>query len=348
MNLAAALSLSCILAFLFSYGSNLILLKYLRKKNVLDIPNERSSHKIPTPRGGGIGIALAITLVGSIYMISAGGMSELKILLIASGIAFLGWLDDFRGGLSSAIRFGVQFLLALLVIYLFGPITKLPLPAPLDVHLGILSYPISIIWLVGITNIYNFMDGIDGIAGTQGVVVGLGLALMFPLTPLAPIGLIIAAACLGFLIVNWHPAKIFMGDVGSAYLGFLLAALPFTFSDFAEPRESVFFYDAIFLWIFLLDGTFTMIRRLLKGEKIWKPHRSHIYQRFNIAGWKHSTIVTFIAMIYFAIFLGIYFLNLLDSKSLSWTLLLIAFIGFLVYVFICIAEERKAARADKL
>jgi UDP-N-acetylmuramyl pentapeptide phosphotransferase/UDP-N-acetylglucosamine-1-phosphate transferase len=149
------------------------------------------------------------------------------------------------------------------------------------------------------TNVYNFMDGIDGIAGTQGLVAGVAWMAggwWLASTPIALLGAALAGACLGFLIDNWSPARIFMGDVGSAFLGFLFALLPLV--ALREPSLASRTLDAsrlplfalLVVWPFVSDGFFTFVRRACRGEVVWKPHRSHLYQRLVGVGWPHSRV----------------------------------------------------------
>jgi UDP-N-acetylmuramyl pentapeptide phosphotransferase/UDP-N-acetylglucosamine-1-phosphate transferase len=152
------------------------------------------------------------------------------------------------------------------------------------------------LWLVGTVNLYNFMDGIDGIAGVQAVVAGLAWALWGAWVGAAgvlAVGALVAAAAAGFLTLNWPPARIFMGDAGSTVLGFLLAAAPLLAAQEAPgavPFDRLLIAGALGLWPFLLDGTFTLFRRLAKGENILQAHRSHLYQRLVIAGRSHQTV----------------------------------------------------------
>ncbi|MDZ4839234.1 MAG: hypothetical protein SGJ04_04445 [Bacteroidota bacterium] len=364
-----------VISFLISWLGNRFLISYLIKKNQLDTPNERSSHTKLTPRGGGRAIFVSIFISLSIYCLYAQNLDLFILLFISSVIAMLGWIDDLRnsrGGLGSGIRSLIQLFCAIGVVIYFGPVLYLPLPSPLDISLGWLKYLIAIIWIIGITNIYNFLDGIDGHAGTQGFIAGLGLFIFSfnefnsePFNNQNITGLIIAASCLGFLMVNWHPAKIFLGDVGSTFLGFLLSSYPFyiqkqndyfntiiehdfqghlntSFASFLNSHAANAFYAmAILIWFFLLDGTFTMIRRAIKREKVWKPHRSHLYQRLNIAGWKHSQIVLFISLLYTIILVYQGLVYGFVEMSPKWDTIVLALICFIVLILVTFYVERK-------
>ncbi|MCX6352079.1 MAG: glycosyltransferase family 4 protein [Bacteroidetes bacterium] len=337
MNLYLIILTVC--ALIISALTTKYLLSYLLKKQILDIPNDRSSHTIPTPRGGGIGIIAGVSICMAGYAIGEKNYHLLLILGAALGIAIIGFVDDVKGGLNTGLRFLLQIIIALAVAYFLKPIEELPFPAPLNIHTGYLAYAVAVIWLVGVTNIFNFLDGIDGIAGIQGLITALAIALLMWGTALAVLGLVIAASCLGFLIYNWHPAKIFMGDVGSSFLGFLFAAIPF-YVQMDEVRYDVFLAMAIFLWFFLIDGAFTMIRRMIKREKIWQAHRSHIYQRLVISGLKHSTVVLLMAGLYAILllyFFGYYFKN---ETAHNWAPFIAGLILFGIYVAIAEYRER--------
>jgi len=259
---------------------------------ILDIPNKRSSHNVPTPRGGGLAIA-GITLGGLIIAWFLWPVWPwLRLLSYLGGtllISFISWLDDLHP-LSPVIRFGVHSLAAFIVIRSFGfwQIINLPLFGNLD--LGWFGIPISFLWIVGLTNSYNFMDGIDGIAGTQALVAGIGWALLGKAvgSPLVQVlGVFLAATSTGFLLLNWPPARIFMGDIGSAFLGFSFASLAIIGSKI-EPSLAI--AGALLVWPFLFDTSFTFFRRLKNKENVFSAHRSHLYQRLVLSGYSHRTV----------------------------------------------------------
>jgi UDP-N-acetylmuramyl pentapeptide phosphotransferase/UDP-N-acetylglucosamine-1-phosphate transferase len=252
---------------------------WAEQKAILDHPNERSSHTAPTPRGGGIAIVL-ITLAGSAFWMTP------RFAIVAAAalvIAIVSWIDDLRR-LPAALRLGVQILAALPVAILFTPMVWAPL---------------ALVWIVGLTNAYNFMDGIDGIAGGQAVVAGLawawfGMATQQPL--IAMIGLLIAGSSAGFLMHNWQPARIFMGDVGSAFLGFTFASL----AVMAWPNLRLVAAGVLVVWPFVVDASFTFLRRALRRERVMEAHKSHIYQRLHQRGLSHAAV----AMIYIGLAAG--------------------------------------------
>ena len=258
---------------------------------ILDHPNQRSLHHQPTPRGGGIAIATGIffgwTAIGLAY---AQYNYLLWLALGAFVIAFVSFLDD-RFEVRPIFRLAAHFFGALLLTYHGFVLTALELPGiywPLSPALGIALSCFFMVWLV---NLYNFMDGMDGFAAGMAVI---GFACFGVLGVLADNGgfamlsVVVAAAACGFLVFNFPPARIFMGDVGSSLLGLLAAAL----SLWAE-REGVFP-----LWVgilvfspFIVDATVTLLRRAAAGERFWEAHKSHFYQRLVQLGWGHRRTV---------------------------------------------------------
>ncbi len=286
-----------LISFFVSLLSVWILIRVFNRSRMMDLPNERSSHHIPTPRGGGIGILLGLA-VGL-------GMAEATIsvhlpwsLYIGSLlVAVTGFFDD-RIRLSAGFRFLCQFVAAALVVWQLSGLDRLPFPEPFLFDLGVWSIPLSLFWILAVTNIFNFLDGIDGLAGVQAFLVGLGLVLIGGLFSFVEFGYAMMGASLGFLIWNWHPAKIFMGDVGSSTLGFLFSALPFTKP--VGSRGYFLFIIFLFLWFFLCDGIFTLFRRFLRRERFWTAHRSHLYQRLTQTGLPHDVVTSVIGSASFA------------------------------------------------
>jgi UDP-N-acetylmuramyl pentapeptide phosphotransferase/UDP-N-acetylglucosamine-1-phosphate transferase len=265
-------------------------------RRLLDVPNARSSHTRPTPRGGGL--ALVVVAVGTwAALLTAYGetleTSHYMLLASTAAILVVSWLDDLHT-LKFKHRLLIQVVAAASLLWVAPPPHFVVIGDLGRLTLGPLAWPLAIIWIVGLTNAYNFMDGIDGIAGGQGVVAGLAWAT-FILIPsdgvIGLLGLYLAIASAAFLVFNWSPAKIFMGDVGSATLGFLFAALPFLelLWDHVEIR-SYWVPAAAMVWPFVFDAGFTLVRRWRRGERITEAHRSHLYQRLVIAGWSHAEV----------------------------------------------------------
>ena len=264
-----------------------------RQRVLIDIPNERSSHSQPKPRGGGIMIVL-ITLIGVLGLLLIGparSMSLLTFLICGGIIAFVGWIDDMRS-LSTTLRLAIQVLCALVSILGIGYFDKLTVGNS-AFSFGLVGILFTIIWLVGLTNAYNFMDGIDGIAGGQAVVGGLawlGFGLIQQVPIVSIIGLLIASSSLGFLWHNWQPSRIIMGDVGATFLGYSFAVLPLLFENHTPILENGLWFSMLVLWAFLADTGITMLRRALRRENIFQAHRSHFYQRLVISGWSHARV----------------------------------------------------------
>jgi UDP-N-acetylmuramyl pentapeptide phosphotransferase/UDP-N-acetylglucosamine-1-phosphate transferase len=252
------------------------------RRGLLDMPNERSSHVQPTPRLGGIGILVAIVVAaaGGAALAAAITGALIVVLLLAAGVSLVSLLDDLRG-LPPLARLAVHLATGLLAVWWLGP---LDLTAPEAPRLA--AQAVTVLWLAGFINAFNFMDGTDGIAGVQALIAGgaWSLALRADAEPSgAVLAVAITGASLGFLLLNWSPASIFMGDVGSALLGFLLAVLPLL----ADPPASLLM-AVLPVWPFVFDTTLTLLRRAARGENVLAAHRSHLYQRLTVCGWPHA------------------------------------------------------------
>ena len=293
---------------------------------MLDVPNERSLHRKPTPRGGGIAIVL-VTLLGLVLLAGARAIpSSIAWSIVPGGalVAGVGWLDD-RRGVSARIRVLVHAVAALWTVgWIWGGD-----PAPLAILGGI-----GIVWAI---NLYNFMDGIDGLAAGEAVSVGAiaGVLLLATGQPaLATAAFLIAAASLGFLGWNWAPARIFMGDAGSGFLGYSFTTLALL----SHHADAV----SLLLWmllagVFLFDATVTLLRRMARGERWYQAHRSHAYQRLVQAGMTHGR-VTALALL---VNLGLGLLAwLAQSGRLSTPVATLAGIVALTVVYLAIERIR--------
>jgi UDP-N-acetylmuramyl pentapeptide phosphotransferase/UDP-N-acetylglucosamine-1-phosphate transferase len=240
-----------------------------------------------------VGIVIGV-LIGAWSLIVSRVLSipfrEIAALSLGGGIvALVGWLDDIHR-LPYQARLTVQAISSAIILIAIGYFHTITAPFMGDIHLYLIGIAVSLVWIMGLTNAYNFMDGIDGIAGGQAVVAGLGwtiIGFMSGQSFIGLMGVLLAASSLGFLLHNWPPARIFMGDVGSAFIGFTLAVLP-VMAGRRDPRLIIMGF--LVVWPFVFDTSFTLIRRLIRGENIFVAHRSHIYQRLVIAGYSHRIV----------------------------------------------------------
>lgn len=334
-----------IATFLLAYVSIAFLRRWAQRR-MLDIPNSRSSHTRPTPRGGGIGIVISL-LIGLwiSYWLQYQTLSTQTIVTFSIGaifIALVSWLDDMNS-LSSVLRLFVHINSAILVLVGIGFLHTIVLPFDISIELGWLGIPLTFLWLTYFINAYNFMDGIDGIAATQAVVagcawVGLGVVSNEPLVSL--LGILVASSSLGFLGHNWPPASIFMGDVGSAFLGYTLASLPII-ANLSNPQLAM--AGLLIVWPFVFDTAFTLLRRLSRGENIFESHRSHLYQRLVIAGYSHrSTTLLYACLALVGVLLA--HLWVLEIISTGWLLLGIPFLlCLLLWCLVIYAEHKSTA-----
>lgn len=258
---------------------------------LMDRPSLRSSHQVPTARGGGLAIALPILALATAIAVRGGTGSAVSTGLVVGGamVATVGWLDD-RRSLRAGIRFSVHLGAAALVVVLlgFGSLRRL------GAAYGIAGWSFATLAIVAIVwsiNLFNFMDGIDGIAAVEAIFVswaGAGLnCYTGGSSGLTLLMVCLGCACAGFLVWNWPPARIFMGDVGSGFLGFLLAAVGLVASC-ENPRE--FAPWVILAGVFLADATVTLCRRVVRGERWHEAHRSHAYQRLARRWRSHRTV----------------------------------------------------------
>lgn len=258
------------------------------RHELLDHPNERSSHAAPTPRGGGVAILLAIAAV---LAIPSGWAPATQGVMLgcAAVIAILGLLDDVTS-LPAGLRLAVQVAAAAAMIMFAGiSLQSAELPLAGDVRLPVwLGLGVSVFWLVGVTNAYNFMDGVNGIAAIEAIVCAGAYALLFFSRDDVAGAMLcagIAGGAVGFLAYN-ASGSIFMGDVGSGALGFLFAALALRLTQEGVPFAAV----VLPLLPFLLDTAVTLVRRARRGERLFSAHRSHFYQHLTDLGWSHMRV----------------------------------------------------------
>jgi Fuc2NAc and GlcNAc transferase len=281
-------------AFLASAALAGLLRRYALAHALLDIPNERSSHSVPTPRGGGLAIAVVV-LVGLVILGRAHVLVPRTVIGLVGGgllVAVIGWLDD-RHEVRPALRITAHVAAAAWTVAWLGGMPSLTI-TPGAAHLGAGGTALAMLGIVWLINLYNFMDGIDGLAATEAFTVSAAGALLLAdsSSPLALVALLVAAAAAGFLLWNWPPARLFMGDVGSGFLGYI-------FGGMALASENGGTLPAL-LWLVLLgpffvDATVTLLRRMLRGERWYAAHRAHAYQRAVQAGWSHRRVTIIMA-----------------------------------------------------
>ena len=314
------LLISVIFTYLIKY--------YAIKKSIVDIPNARSSHTMPTPRGGGLAIILAFYMGISYFYYLDEISSKLFFLLLSSlPIVLISLIDDLIT-LSSKIRMLIQVLCSIFAVYILGGVTKIDF-----ILFELTGWWINIfvvLAIVWITNLYNFLDGIDGYSGSQAIVAGLGIFLILNNS----VGLIIAVCSLGFLFFNWPKASIFMGDVGSASLGYIFAVL--CFYDTADGNIYVWL---ILLSLFWFDATLTLIRRFRNAEKLTVAHKKHAYQRLVQAGFSHKQVTLSL--------IGINVIFIILLKLVPIYTYAYLFLGIIVFLFFLVKIIDKIKAFDK-
>ncbi|WP_124422880.1 MraY family glycosyltransferase [Pseudomonas orientalis] len=280
-----------------SFVMTAVLRRYALSRSIIDIPNARSSHSIPTPRGGGVAIVLAflavLPLVGWLDLVSWPS-------LVAAGgagvvIAVLGFMDD-HGHIAARWRLAGHFAAAAWALFWINGL------APLNMFgwtldLGLVGNVLAAVYIVWMLNLYNFMDGIDGIASVEAICACLGACLLYVLSgypQMIWLPLLLAAAVGAFLVWNFPPAKIFMGDAGSGFLGITLA---FFSLQAAWIKADFFWAWLILLGVFVVDATCTLVRRLVRGDKVYEAHRSHAYQFASRKYGKHLPVTMAVAAI---------------------------------------------------
>jgi len=319
-NMSTVLGLAVALcAFVVSWVLANAVRRYAATLKLVQIPNERSSHVVPTPSGGGIGIAVAGCLAG--FVASAHATTDFWwILAVSALIACVGLVDD-RFDLSSRIRIVLHFIMIGSLLFVLPPLPDIATPLG-EVPVAML-YGAALVAGVWWINLFNFMDGIDGLAAGQAVFVSVGMVALISngsaTTELAPSAfwlISIASACFGFLILNWPPAKVFMGDAGSNYLAVIVFAL-----GLHEISVGALSYAAflILVAVFVTDATITLVRRILAGERWLAAHRLHAYQKLS-RRWGSHRPVTLLYLAFNVLWLyPLAYLVTVSPQSSWWT-----------------------------
>lgn len=268
----------------------------MRKVRIIDHPNHRSSHRVPTPRSGGLAI-VATVFIGLLTLFLIGGEARLSqgyyigFLFSALVIAAVSIYDDLHG-LGFVAKLSVQTAAAVVLVSSGAGLDAVSLPGIGHVNLGGWGIAVSLVWIVGLTNAFNFMDGLDGLAGGAAVISAAAFGLVAFLEGSSFIYMlswIAAAASLGFLVWNFPPAKIFMGDSGSQFLGFLFAAMALIAGRYDGAHVPYLVMPLLF-FNFIWDTAFTLVRRWKAGEPVAQAHRGHLYQLVNRMGASHARV----------------------------------------------------------
>lgn len=279
MSFQFAILLAVASALLTGVGVGLMR-RFALSRAIMDVPNERSSHVVPTPRGGGLAV-VGVTVFG--LFLTRGMFPEqdrLGLVVMTGGslVALLGWLDDCYK-VSAGKRFAGYFLLSVYAVSQLVPSDSSLVEKSL--------LALTVAWSI---NLYNFMDGIDGLAGTEAAMVGFagaGLATYYGAGPVV-LPFLLASGALGFLWWNWPPAKIFMGDVCSGFFGYSFGCLTIASGWGLRGGAAMWM---LLLGLFWGDASITLLRRIYRGEKFWRAHKTHFYQQAVQAGWSHQAVV---------------------------------------------------------
>lgn len=329
-----------LILFMLAYFLTKLMRNYAIKKNIIDNPNDRSSHSIPTPRGGGV--AVVISYISGLFFLIYSQQLDLQIglALIIAGfvIALLGFLDD-HGHINSMLRLAVHFLVAIGVVISLGGFSEVT--AFNGLQLGFIANIIAVLFLVWLLNLYNFMDGINGIASVEAITTVVSMAILYYIlntTLNSDILWLLAACVFGFLLWNFPKAKIFMGDACSGFLGLTLGILALI-----ALKENLALFCAwiICLGVFVVDATYTLIKRVLSGYKMYDAHRSHSYQILSRKCGSHTPVTLAVAAINLLWLFPIAYITVTQAWAYPELAVLIAYIPLLI-----VAIKFKAGHPD--
>lgn len=330
--------------FLFSVALTLA----MRRVGIFDLPNDRSSHAVPTPSSGGIAIVVtALSGFLAVYFLSdrvrIAEHHMLGLGLAAVAITVIGLFDDLGRLHGFKFKLAGQ-VFAAGVLLAFGIVLQsVAVPFYGTVTLGWLGYPLTLFWVVAVTNIFNFMDGLDGMAAGTAIIAAAAFGAVTFLQGAYFVYIlcyVLLAASAGFFVFNYPRARIFMGDVGSQFLGFAFAALAVVATELDASRTS-FLVMPLLLFHFIFDTGFTLLRRLVAGERVTQAHRSHLYQLLNRLGYSHARV----SALYFAFAAtqGVGALVLVSLPSHQRVTVFLPFLGAqLFYMWSVIRAARRA------
>ena len=312
-----------IILLLLSFTLTYLIKNYAIKKSLVAEVNERSSHSVPIPHGGGIAIAITWFIgLSYLFFIDKIESSLYYALIFGTLLSVVSYLDDLYE-LSPKIRLITQSSVAVGGIVALGGLQTIDF-GMFSIENQILTNLVAFVAIIWFINLYNFLDGIDGYAGSETVFLGLAGFILFG----GEHFLVLAVSVAGFLFWNWHKAKIFMGDVGSTLLGYNVAVFAIYYSD----------KDPLNLWVWLIlfgvfwfDATLTLLRRYKNGEKLSQAHKKHAYQRLTQAGWAHDTVVLYAMGVNGVLFCFVYFLSSIWMAFFLALILLYAIMRFVDY-----------------
>jgi UDP-GlcNAc:undecaprenyl-phosphate GlcNAc-1-phosphate transferase len=315
-NLALHIAFGFSLAVLAT-GLTYLMARYVR---IMDVPNQRSMHTKSTPKSGGVAI-VATFLVGSLTIYNLAAIARIDAIyfwtFITGGIALalVSFYDDIRqkpflAKLLAQLICAVGIMLAGLLL------RRAYIPFVGEIDLGFLGYFVTLIWVVGLTNTYNFMDGMDGLAGGVGLIAACFMCAIAFFSGSAYVYLtsyVLVASLAGFLIFNLPPARIFMGDVGSAFVGYTFAVLALIGASLDRGHLS-FYVIPLLLFQFIFDTFFTFARRACNRDKVFLPHRTHLYQLLPGLGYSHRQVLVFYCVVAIAQGIGASFLSVISTE----------------------------------
>lgn len=302
--------------FFISFTLTYLIKNYAIKKSLVAQVTDRSSHTTPTPHGGGIAIAVT-WFIGITYLYYTNSIEPILYFALMVGIiiSVISYLDDLYE-LSAKTRILVQGLVAGLGLYLLGGFESLNL-ALFSLENQIFTNIFAFFMIIWFINLYNFLDGIDGYAGSEAIFLSLAGFLFFGDAHF----LVLIFSVLGFLIWNWHKAKIFMGDVGSTLLGYNIAIFTIYY---ANQEASNFWIWMSLFGVFWFDATLTLFRRYTNGEKLSQAHKEHAYQKLTQYGFSHSKVVLYSLLINTILFVLVYYSTNIFLAFILATILLLA------------------------
>ena len=268
------------------------------KRNKFDIPNERSSHQNPTPRGGGVAVVAAFVFGLLALLIRGDIASESFYAIVLPGVlvAAIGYLDDLGRVTAARLRLIGHFVAAVIAVYILDGLPPMPVFAE-TLDIGLVGNIIAVLFLVWMLNLFNFMDGIDSITGVEALTSCLILTIFLinkSETELWQVPALLCAAVIGFLYFNWPPARIFLGDIGSGFIGFTIGTISLVI---ARSQPLITWAVIILLGVFIVDATVTLIRRLIDKQRISTAHRSHAFQHLANSADRHLKVSLSIAAV---------------------------------------------------